>query len=144
MKSHDKPIDWWQAKAAAIPDGACPKCGGLTQAYFAVDTSGDGEYRAVYRSVVEKCRVGGWGHTHLYQAGSSPARVNTTNRAVRPVGMNLSQDMISDDEADKLEARLTKKGFFTKKVVRLPGQPLKSRTIEDHARNGGTKGKRKT
>jgi hypothetical protein len=132
MTSHDKTLAWWQARAAEIPDGLCPKCRSLTQASYAVDTSGEGEFKSVYRAIVEKCRACGWCHIHWAQAGTGPVEVNTNHRAIRPVGMNLEPDVISDDEADQIGVRLNARGrkmpANRKKVVRLKGQGLKAIT----------------
>jgi hypothetical protein len=87
----DKPIRWWQAQAALVPDGACPKCQGATRGEYVVDTSGEHRYKKTYRAVVERCRTCGWLHAVRTQEQSGPIETNTTPRNLRPIGQNWNR-----------------------------------------------------
>jgi hypothetical protein len=108
----DKPIRWWQAQAALVPDGACPKCQGATRGEYVVDTSGEHRYKKTYRAVVERCRTCGWLHAVRTQEQSGPIETNTTPRNLRPIGAELEQD--------EQEEREDRRGRRIVGVARLP------------------------
>lgn len=109
----ERPVRWWQAQAARIPPGHCPKCRGYTPGgEYIVDVSGESRFKKAYRAVVERCKTCGWMHAHMTQEQAGPIEKNNGPRSIRPIGVDLT-----DDEVDRVASRA--------KVVRLPGQPLK-------------------
>jgi hypothetical protein len=81
---------------------------------------------------MERCRNCGWCHAWLTQEQNGPIDMNTTPRSIRPVGVNTVE--LTDDEVDEVAKRI--------KVVRLPGQRLKLRTVIDRERYQRKKDKR--
>ena len=120
----ERPVSWWQKQVARVQVAPCPKCQRQTQAEYVVDTSGDSRYKRTCRAVIEHCRNCGWCHAWVTQEQGGPIEMNTTSRSIRPVGVNTLD--LTDDEADEVGKRAS--------VVRLPGQPLKKRSVIDRER----------